>query len=489
MDKKIQAVLDLFEEINKVPRQSKHEEKISAWLVEWAEKHGLEAERDESMNVLIKAPATPGYEDKPTVVMQGHMDMVCEKIAGSSHDFSKDPIKCIVDGEWLKADGTTLGADDGIALAMSMLLATDKDVVHPPLELLFTIDEETGLTGANTLKPGWLTGKILLNIDTEDEGVFTIGCAGGRDTKIEMEYTPVEVPAGDKVYEMKVWGLSGGHSGVDINLPRGNSNIIAARLLDEAARNAATKLVFIEGGSAHNAIPRETKAVFSTDKDVSSVLAVLREKIIGEIGYAEPNMKIDINPVVNNYRNELNIEDTKKIIGIMMAMPHGVAAMSKDIEGLPETSNNFATIKMTMPASKGGLLRSETGTISILSSQRSSVESKLDWISRKIEAIATASGAKTATSDGYPSWEPNMDSALNKKCVEIYKKLFGNEPKVEIIHAGLECGIIGSKNEGMDMVSFGPTIKNPHTPDERLEIATVGKVWIFCVELLKELSK
>ena len=489
MDKKIQAVLDLFEEINKVPRQSKHEEKISAWLVEWAEKHGLEAERDESMNVLIKAPATPGYEDKPTVVMQGHMDMVCEKIAGSSHDFSKDPIKCIVDGEWLKADGTTLGADDGIALAMSMLLATDKDVVHPPLELLFTIDEETGLTGANTLKPGWLTGKILLNIDTEDEGVFTIGCAGGRDTKIEMEYTPVEVPAGDKVYEMKVWGLSGGHSGVDINLPRGNSNIIAARLLDEAARNAATKLVFIEGGSAHNAIPRETKAVFSTDKDVSSVLAVLREKIIGEIGYAEPNMKIDINPVVNNYRNELNIEDTKKFIGIMMAMPHGVAAMSKDIEGLPETSNNFATIKMTMPASKGGLLRSETGTISILSSQRSSVESKLDWISRKIEAIATASGAKTATSDGYPSWEPNMDSALNKKCVEIYKKLFGNEPKVEIIHAGLECGIIGSKNEGMDMVSFGPTIKNPHTPDERLEIATVGKVWTFCVELLKELSK
>ncbi len=489
MDKKIQAVLDLFEELNKVPRQSKHEEKISAWLVEWAEKNGLKAERDESMNVLIKAPATPGYEDKPTVVIQGHMDMVCEKIAGSSHDFSKDPIKCIVNGEWLKADGTTLGADDGIALAMGLLLATDKEVVHPPLELLFTIDEETGLTGANTLKPGWLSGKILLNIDTEDEGVFTIGCAGGRDTKIEMEYTPVEVPAGDKVYEMKVWGLSGGHSGVDINLPRGNSNIIAARLLDEAARNAATKLIFIEGGSAHNAIPRETKAVFSTDKDVSSVLAVLREKIIGEIGYAEPNMKIDINPVVNNYRNELNIEDTKKFIGIMMAMPHGVAAMSKDIEGLPETSNNFATIKMTMPASKGSLLRSETGTISILSSQRSSVESRLDWISRKIEAIAVAAGAKTATSDGYPSWEPNMDSALNKKCVEIYKKLFGNEPKVEIIHAGLECGIIGSKNEGMDMVSFGPTIKNPHTPDERLEIATVGKVWDFCVALLEELSK
>ena len=195
MDKKIQAVLDLFEEINKVPRQSKHEEKISAWLVEWAEKHGLKAERDESMNVLIKAPATPGYEDKPTVVIQGHMDMVCEKIAGSSHDFSKDPIKCIVDGEWLKADGTTLGADDGIALAMGMLLATDKDVVHPPLELLFTIDEETGLTGANTLKPGWLSGKILLNIDTEDEGVFTIGCAGGRDTKIELECSSMAVPA------------------------------------------------------------------------------------------------------------------------------------------------------------------------------------------------------------------------------------------------------------------------------------------------------
>ena len=490
MNNKIQAVLDLFEELNKVPRQSKHEEKISAWLVEWAEKNGLKAERDESMNVLIHAPATPGYEDKPTVVIQGHMDMVCEKIAGSSHDFSKDPIKCIVDGEWLKADGTTLGADDGIALAMGMLLATDKDVIHPPLELLFTIDEETGLTGANTLKPGWLTGKILLNIDTEDEGVFTIGCAGGRDTKIEFEYEPVEVPADDKFfYELRVWGLSGGHSGVDINLPRGNSNMITARILDEAARNAAMKLIFIEGGSAHNAIPRETKAVFSTDKDVAAVLGALREKIIGEIGYAEPNMKIDITPVANNFRNELSEKDTKKLVGIMMAMPHGVAAMSKDVEGLPETSNNFATIKMTMPTSRGGLLRSETGKVSILSSQRSSVESKLDWLSRKIEGIAVAAGAKAETSDGYPSWEPNMESALNKKCVEIYTKLFGSAPKVEIIHAGLECGIIGSKNEGMDMVSFGPTIKNPHTPDERLEIATVGKVWDFCVELLKELSK
>ena len=488
MDKKIQAVLDLFEELNKVPRQSKHEEKISAWLVEWAEKHGLKAERDKSMNVLIKAPATPGYENKPTVVIQGHMDMVCEKIVGSAHDFSKDPIKCIVDGEWLKADGTTLGADDGIALAMGLLLATDKEVVHPPLELLFTIDEETGLTGANTLKPGWLSGKILLNIDTEDEGVFTIGCAGGRDTKIEFEYTPVEVPANDKVYEIRVWGLSGGHSGVDINLPRGNSNIIVARLLDEASRNADTKLIYIEGGSAHNAIPRETKAVISTNIDVSAVLGALREKIIGEIGYAEPGMKIDITPVANNYRNELDTLDTEKLIGIMMAMPHGVAAMSKDVEGLPETSNNFATIKMTMPASKG-ILRTETGKVSILSSQRSSVESKLDWISRKIEAIAVAAEAATETSDGYPSWEPNMESELNKKCVEIYTKLFGKAPKVEIIHAGLECGIIGSKNEGMDMVSFGPTIKNPHTPDERLEIATVGKVWNFCVELLKELSK
>ncbi|MBP5435892.1 aminoacyl-histidine dipeptidase [bacterium] len=489
MNKKTEAILNLFEEINKVPRQSKHEEKISAWLVDWAKDHGLEAERDESMNVLIKAPATPGYEDKPIIVMQGHMDMVCEKIAGSSHDFSKDPIKCIVDGDWLKADGTTLGADDGIALAISLLLATDKDVVHPPLELLFTIDEETGLTGANTLKPGWLDGKILLNIDTEDEGVFTIGCAGGRDTMIEFEYTPVEVPADDKVYELRVWGLAGGHSGVDINLPRGNSNMIAARILDEAARNAETKLVFIEGGSAHNAIPRETKVVFSADKDLTSVLGALREKIISEIGYAEPNMKIDITPAVNNYRNELNAKDTKKLVAIMMAMPHGVAAMSKDIEGLPETSNNFATIKMVMPASKGGLLRNETGSVSILSSQRSSVESRLDWISRKIEAIAVASGAKTSTSDGYPSWEPNMESPLNRKCVDIYKKLFGKEPRVEVIHAGLECGIIGSKNEGMEMISFGPTIKNPHTPDERLEIPTVQMVWDFTVELLKDYCK
>ena len=265
--------------------------------------------------------------------------------------------------------------------------------------------------------------------------------------------------------------------------------MIAARILDEAARNAETKLVFIEGGSAHNAIPRETKVVFSADKDLTSVLGALREKIISEIGYAEPNMKIDITPAVNNYRNELNAKDTKKLVAIMMAMPHGVAAMSKDIEGLPETSNNFATIKMVMPASKGGLLRNETGSVSILSSQRSSVESRLDWISRKIEAIAVASGAKTSTSDGYPSWEPNMESSLNRKCVDIYKKLFGKEPRVEVIHAGLECGIIGSKNEGMEMISFGPTIKNPHTPDERLEIPTVQMVWDFTVELLKDYCK
>ena len=477
MNNKIQAVLDLFAELDKVPRQSKHEEKISKWLVEWAEKHGLKAERDEFMNVLIHAPATPGYENKPTVVIQGHMDMVCEKIAGSNHDFSKDPIKCIVDGEWLKADGTTLGADDGIALAMGLLLATDPEVVHPPLELLFTIDEETGLTGANTVKPGWLKGKIMLNIDTEDEGVFTIGCAGGRDTKIEMAYTPAEIPAAYKAYDLRVWGLYGGHSGVDINLPRGNSNIIAARFLDEFLRNAKMQIVCINGGSAHNAIPRETNVRFAADKDVTAQFSALKEKIFSEIGYAETGMKIDLTPAENKGLKGLSLEDSAKFTGIMMAMPHGVAAMSKDIEGLPETSNNFATVKTT------------ENTVSILSSQRSSVESKLDWLSRKIEGIAVAAGAKTATSDGDPSWEPNMESALNKKCVEIYTRLFGKAPKVEIIHAGLECGIIGSKHEGMDMVSFGPTIKNPHTPDERLEIATVGKVWDFCVELLKELCK
>ena len=267
MNDKVRSILNLFEEINKVPRQSKNEEKISQWLVDWAEKNGFTAERDEVLNVLIKVPATPGYENKPVIVFQGHMDMVCEKTPESKHDFSKDPIKHVFHGDWLKGDGTTLGADNGIALAIAMEIATDKTVLHPPLELLFTVDEETGLTGANALKPGWLKGKVLLNLDTEDEGIFTIGCAGGRDTKTTFKPEWIPACSDNQFVRVKVGGLAGGHSGGDIHLPKGNANVILARVLDHILEKVTFKIAAIDGGSAHNAIPRDSHAVLSVKPD------------------------------------------------------------------------------------------------------------------------------------------------------------------------------------------------------------------------------
>lgn len=477
MSDKVKSILNLFEEINKVPRQSKHEEKISQWLVEWAQDHGFTAERDEVLNVLIKVPATPGYEDKPVIVFQGHMDMVCEKTPESTHDFSKDPIKHIFNGEWLKADGTTLGADNGIALAIAMEIATDKTVLHPPLELLFTIDEETGLTGANALKSGWLKGKVLLNLDSEDEGIFTIGCAGGRDTKIT--FTPEWKPAcSDRVrVKIKVSGLAGGHSGVDIKLQRGNANLILARILDAAQQHTPVKIGDIKGGSAHNAIPRDAFCVAGIKKDdldkVKEVISDISDRIKTEFKSTDPDMKISVNEADSFDGLMMTSADSTKLINMMMSMPHGVSAMSSDIEGLVETSNNFATVNI------------KDEKVEILSSQRSSVASRLDWITRKVEKSAFIAGADVKSGNGYPGWEPDINSTLLNKCTKIYEKMYNVKPVVEVIHAGLECGIIGSKNEGMEMISYGPTIKNPHSPDEKMFVPSIEKIWDFTVELLK----
>ena len=477
MNDKVRSILNLFEEINKVPRQSKNEEKISQWLVDWAEKNGFTAERDEVLNVLIKVPATPGYENKPVIVFQGHMDMVCEKTPESKHDFSKDPIKHVFHGDWLKGDGTTLGADNGIALAIAMEIATDKTVLHPPLELLFTVDEETGLTGANALKPGWLKGKVLLNLDTEDEGIFTIGCAGGRDTKTTFKPEWIPACSDNQFVRVKVGGLAGGHSGGDIHLPKGNANVILARVLDHILEKVTFKIAAIDGGSAHNAIPRDSHAVLSVKPDslpelkkaVGEISALLKD----EFAKPEPELKIEL---IENEKHEgmvMNSNDSVKFVNMMMAMPHGVAAMSTDMEGLVETSNNFATI------------RNNDGIITILTSQRSSIKSRLDWITKKVEKIAAVGGAVAKSGNGYPNWPPKMDSLLTQKCIEVYESLYGVKPKIEVIHAGLECGIIGSKNEGMEMISYGPTIRNPHCPDERMFVPSLEKIWDFTVELLK----
>ncbi len=468
-----QKVLDLFEEINTVPRQSKHEEKIAAWLMKWAQDHQFSAEQDDIGNVLIKVPATPGFENKATVTLQGHMDMVCEKAKGVEHDFSTDPIKHIIDGDWLKADGTTLGADNGIALAIALTLVTDDSVKHPPLELLFTVDEETGLTGASNIQPGWLQGRYLLNLDSEDEHVFTIGCAGGKDTHIS--YTGTRIPVGEKVsFKVTVGGLKGGHSGVDIDQPLANANVVLARLLRECE---GINIVSIEGGSAHNAIPRDATAFIRiADGAVLKKRALALVEAIKKEYPADDGITISVQ-LADPPETMFDKESSCVIINMLRALPHGIAAMSRDIEGLVETSNNLAVIK------------TEGDTVSILTSQRSSVMSALDDLTGKIESVAKLAHAEVESGNGYPAWEPDVDSRLLALCTAEWKKVTGVEPKVEIIHAGLECGIIGSKYQGMEMISYGPTIKNPHSPDERLYIPSIQSICDFTASLLQKLGE
>jgi dipeptidase D len=475
MDSKTKVVLDIFEAINKIPRKSKHEEKISKWLCDWAKDNNFEYTTDDVMNVFIKVPASKGYENSPVIVLQGHMDMVCEKTPESNHDFFTDPIEHVFDGDWLKANQTTLGADNGIALAMAMAIALDDEVKHPELELVFTIDEETGLTGANALEAEHIKGKILLNIDSEDEGVFTVGCAGGRDTEMFIKTDKAPLEKDEDVYLLKVGGLLGGHSGVDIKKQRGNANKLIARVLDEISD--AIRIVKIHGGTAHNAISRDAYALVAIKDEfidgVNETIAMADEIFKREFKPAEKNVYVSLENSNEEITETFTAEVSKKIINLLLALPHGIAAMSADLEGLVETSNNMATI------------RTHENEVEIRTSQRSSVMSRLDCITAKIEATAKLAGAKVESGNGYPAWQPDMDSPLLAKCLAVYEGLFNKKPVVEIIHAGLECGVIGAKIPGMDMVSLGPTIKNPHSPDECLNIPTVKQVWDFLVKLLE----
>ena len=480
MDAKTEKILGIFEEINKIPRKSKNEEKISNWLVEWGKSHGFEVRQDKALNVCIPVPATAGRENDPTVILQGHMDMVCEKTPDSTHDFSKDPIKHIIDGEWMHADKTTLGSDNGIGVALALELATDDTISRPPLELLFTSDEETGLFGAKSIESDFISGKILLNLDSEDEGVFTIGCAGGRDVEIKQNLTKESSDAQDPCFKLSVDGLKGGHSGIDIQEPRENANIILARLFRYIAKEVESfRLADIAGGSAHNAIPRNAYAVVSvpaSDQDTfkdAFVSAASKLEILAK-SY-EPDIKISISEA-DTVNQPYTREDTQKVLTLLNAVPHGVTRMSVDIEGLVETSNNFATMGI------------ENDVLSLLSSQRSSIETQLEYIVSKVESVAELANAAYETNEGYPGWEPNPKSDILALCKNVYKELYGKEPHVEAIHAGLECGLIGAKFDGMDMISFGPTLKNPHSPDEKLHLPSVPKVWDFTVELLKAIK-
>jgi dipeptidase D len=478
---KTKQTLDLFEKISAIPRCSKHEEKIGAFLLDWAGKNGLEAKKDKVGNVLIKVPASPGYERSGAVVIQGHMDMVCEKTADSPHDFEKDPIRFVYDGDWLKADGTTLGADNGIALAMAMTLALDKTVAHPPLELLFTVDEETGLTGANHLQGDFIEGKILLNVDSEDEGVFTVGCAGGRDTHISLLLHYEDAPDGFVMARIKAGGMNGGHSGVNINEERANAIRVLVRTLMQIKMDFDVRLADISAGTAHNAIPRDAWADIFIPRDnfkaIEKAVADMEQVFRHEFKKTDPGLKVgvELQPETMGKR-PLNMADSGKICDLIIALPHGVAAMSTEMKGLVETSNNLASSKIA------------SSKLEIVTSQRSSVMSRLHALTLRIEAIARLAGAEAVSGNGYPAWQPNLQSPLLARCKDVYRKLFGKEPHVEAIHAGLECGIIGDKKEGMDMISFGPTLKNPHSPDEKIHVESIGKIWDFMVELLKSLK-
>ncbi|MBC7084878.1 MAG: aminoacyl-histidine dipeptidase [Methanomethylovorans sp.] len=476
MDQHTKSILSIFEDISSIPRCSKHEEQIAKWLKEWAVSHGLSFKYDSMNNVLITVPASPGYEKSPTVVIQGHMDMVCEKVGSYVHDFERDPIKLIYDGKWLRADGTTLGADNGIGLAMALKLAKDPDVNHPPLELLFTVDEETSMQGANALTPDFISGKILINLDSEEEGVFIVGCAGGITSHITMNVTRVLIPASYGICKLIAEGMCGGHSGVNIHEKRANSIKVIATAIDKLMAYDIL-LVSIDGGSAHNAIPRYSQAIvaYSVNNfaEMKSTITQLESELRAEFGEKEPELSIKIEKMDSTEKlQSISPEISKKLVNLLLALPHGVSGMAADMPGLVETSSNLASV--------------HTGNVNvtIITSQRSSDKEKLVHLTNRINEIARSTGAIVHNNEGYPSWKPNMRSPLLQKCREVYTSLYHEKPRVKSIHAGLECAIMGSIFKELDMISFGPTIKNPHSPDECLYIPSVSKVWNFLVSLL-----
>lgn len=476
---KPKAVFDYFAQINKVPRPSKHEEHIIAFLEQFANEHGFALKKDECGNVLISKPASEGMEERPTIVLQAHMDMVCEKTSDREIDFEKDPILSYVDGEWMRAKGTTLGADDGIGIAMAMAVLTDESLKHGPIECLFTRDEETGLTGAEALESGFMTGKYLINLDSEDEGEIFIGCAGGVNTEIDFDYFMQEIPEGSVALRVVIDKLVGGHSGDDINKNRANANKLLARFLHNESNKFDINLISIDGGNLHNAIPRHAEAVIavpeSVKHEVRADFNVFAADVQNEYHATEPNMEFTMESAE---LPETCIDDitSYNLIESLHACHHGVYEWSQDIPGFVETSSNLASVKMP-----------EEGKIKIITSQRSSTQSQLECMSSVIAATFSLAGADVTIHDGYPGWKPNPDSAVLKVAVEKYRELFNKEPKVRAIHAGLECGLFSEKYPDLDMISVGPTLRGVHSPDECLLIPTVDMVWRHLVAIIENI--
>lgn len=474
------AVWSAFEEICEVPRPSKKEDKIIEFLLAFGAKHGLETKRDEIGNVLIKKPATKGRENSPIVVLQSHMDMVCEKNNDTVHNFDTDPILPVIDGDWVKATGTTLGADDGIGMAAEMAILTATDIEHGPIECLFTVDEETGLSGAFALQPGFVGGNILLNLDSEDEGEIFLGCAGGIDSIATLTYKKEETPKNMFAARIDVKGLLGGHSGDEINKGRGNSNKILNRFLWETNKKYGLRLASFDGGNLRNAIPREAHAVVLIESKFKEQLRVDFNIYASEMErvweITEPKIKFELESM-DVPTEVLAKEDSDKLFSAIYACPHGVFTMSAKMPGMVETSTNLASVKF-----KG------EDTVEIVTSQRSDVDSEKFNLAQMVESALSLAGFSVIHSDGYPGWAPNPKSAILATAVESYKRIFDKEPVVRSIHAGLECGLFLEKYPSMDMISFGPTLRDVHSPDERINIKTVDMFWKHLVDIIENIK-
>ena len=479
-DLKPALVFSIFDQINQVPRPSKKEEKIRQYLLDFAAEHNIAVRTDAVGNVAMTVPATPGCENAPMVVMQSHMDMVCES-NDKNFDFNTQPIRTIIDGEWLRADGTTLGADNGIGMAASLAALIDKDLVHGPLEALFTVDEETGLTGANNLGEGMIEGSILLNLDSEDDAEIFVGCAGGVDTTCTFNYKRSFAPTDFHFFRLEISGGLGGHSGGDIHLGRANANKLLARFLYTLSLEHEVSLAEIDGGNLRNAIPRAAHAVFGVDTARKESVRVAFNKFVADIEVEykgiEPTLHFELS-TEERPEYAIDLDTTMRLLEALYCAPHGVVSMSRDLEGLVETSTNLASVKM-LPDSK----------VLVTTSQRSSMESRKWDIARQVEALFRLAGAEVTHGDGYPGWAPDMNSRIMRIASDAYEELYGVKPAIKAIHAGLECGLFRAKYPHLDMVSFGPTLRDVHSPSERMHIPAVERFWGQLTRTLEKVAK
>lgn len=485
------VVWENFYQITRIPRPSKHEAKIQAYLLEWGKKHGIDTFMDDGGNIIMRVPATPGYENRKGVILQGHMDMVPQKNADKVHDFENDPIETYIDGDWVKANGTTLGADNGLGVALAMAVLEEKGLKHGPVEVLVTYDEETGMTGARALKPGVLNGDILINLDSETEGELYVGCAGGLDAVAKGKYSRKPAPeSGYKCYELAVKGFKGGHSGMDIVLCRANANKVAARVLLPLLEKAGVKLIDLEGGSLRNAIAREAFATVYVPSDGIAAAEEIIAKVASEVKYeyaaTDPDCEFVFKPyecaegeVCDHDEDCMYVDDADAltIMRAVLSCPDGVDRMSDAMPGLVETSNNMAIVKV------------EKGEWTVISLMRSSVDTAKEFLATKLSSVFKLAGAEVSLEGGYCGWAPNNASPILQTMKKVYNELYGKEPKVMAIHAGLECGILGGTYPGWDMVSFGPTLLSPHSPGERANIPSVQKAWDFLQAVLENIPE